>query len=202
MKCTRKLWKTSCLSKDNFNDILNFITFASLKIILFSITNLNRVYLWPLYAKRDTPEKICHKFANLKCSGPRVLDDATQVEVLGHSAADTCISVEKVSDITHVTSGSVCRVTRLHNHPSKIQMLQLCEEMTQFIGRTPNLPQNICFTDECIILLNINRTADIGVTQYPEKNNVWVRILRVPMVFSNLPEITWMVSFIMNTRYK
>lgn len=37
--------------------------------------------------------------ANLKRSGARFIDDANQIKVLGHFAADSCTSVRDVADI-------------------------------------------------------------------------------------------------------
>lgn len=63
-----------------------------------------------------------------------VLDEATQLKVLGHFAADSCVLVRKATDITHVSIGSAHKIPRLHKfHSHKIQVLHALIWMVQIL---------------------------------------------------------------------
>lgn len=47
-------------------------------------------------------------------SASRVLDEATQNDILGHFVADPCSSVKTVIDITHVSVGFAHKESMLH----------------------------------------------------------------------------------------
>lgn len=142
--------------------------------------------------------------ANKKRDQQRVLDEAAQVEVLGHFGINPNTSLRKVVDATGISLGSVHKVTKIHKyHPYKMQIhqelseddfdrrVEFCERMTAAINDNAIQVKNICFSDESTFYLNgfvnkhncrywsnENPHAFVeGHTQYPQKINVWAGIL-------------------------
>lgn len=157
-------------------------------------------YVLDLVRKFDATGSVC----NIKTRQPRILDEATQIEVLGNFSMDRNTSIPKVAKLTHISVGSVHKVLKLNKFfPYKLQIhqqlseddydrrIQFCEEITRKITDNPNLLKNICFSDESTFFLNgfVNRhncrywnnenphVFRQDHTQYPEKINVWAGIL-------------------------
>lgn len=155
---------------------------------------------------RDLVEKFREtgSVQNKKRDAPRLLNEASQVEVLGQFAIEPTASTRQVSTMTGLSRESVRKVLKLHKfHPYKTQILQelgdddpdrrieFCELMTERIRVEPRLLKNICFSDECTFMMNGNVNKQNcrywsdtnphrfreGHTQYPEKLNVWAGIL-------------------------
>lgn len=142
--------------------------------------------------------------ANKKRAQPRVINEAAQIEVLGHFAMNPTNSLRQVSALTRISYGAVQKVMKLNKfHPYKIQIhhelteddfdrrIEFCEIMTAMINMNPNALKNICFSDECTFYLsgfvnkhNCRYWSDEnphiyreGHTQWPQKINVWAGIL-------------------------
>lgn len=162
--------------------------------------NVSHTYIRQLIIKFEETGSV----ANKKRVHQRVLNEAAQVEVLGHFAMNPTMSLRQASAITGISHEAVRRVLKLHKfHPYKMQILQelreddpdrriqFCEDMTEMLRVTPQLLKNICFSDECTFHLNgsVNKHncrywSDEnphffreGHTQHPEKINVWAGIL-------------------------
>lgn len=162
--------------------------------------NVSHTYVRQLISKFEDTGSV----ANKKRVQRRVLDEATQIEVLGQFAINPTMSLRQGSAITGLSHESVRQALKLnHFHPYKMQILQelreddpdrrieFCEEMTQKLHDTPDLLKNICFSDECTFFLNgaVNKhncrywsdenphLFREGHTQYPQKINVWAGIL-------------------------
>lgn len=97
---------------------------------------------------------------NKKTNQPKLINEAAQIEIMGHFAMNPTSSIRQVSATTGMSMGSVHKILKLNKfHPYKIQpyqklleedfdrRIQFCEEMTAIINVTPNLVQNICFSD-------------------------------------------------------
>ncbi|XP_050511562.1 uncharacterized protein LOC126887788 isoform X2 [Diabrotica virgifera virgifera] len=162
--------------------------------------NLSHVYVRDLVEKfRETG-----RVQNKKRDAARLLNEASQIEVLGNFTIEPIASTRQVSAMTGLSHESVRKVLKLHNfHPYKTQILQelgdddpdrrieFCELMTERIRVEPRWLKNICSTDECTFMLNGNVNKQNcrywsdanahrfreGHTQYPEKVNVWAGIL-------------------------
>lgn len=142
--------------------------------------------------------------SNRKRTEPRVLNQATQIEILGHFGINPRSSLRQISAATHISLGSVHKVAKLHKfHPYQMQIchelneddfdrrIEFCEQMTGMINNNNEILKNTCFSDECTFYLNgfVNRHNSRywsnenphifteGHTQYPEKLNVWAGIL-------------------------
>lgn len=102
----------------------------------------------------------------------RVLDELTQVEVVGQFVMNPTTSLRKVQRQTGISLGSVHKVMTLNKfHPYKIHVnqelseddydrrIQFCEIMSDLINENPDLTKNVCFSDECTFYLNglVNR---------------------------------------------
>jgi hypothetical protein len=198
-----------------------------LKVVIKLNNNLKMVYTLAQRTERQTaaefnrrhPENsLNHKYVlelirkffetgsvnNKKRDGKRVINDLTQIEVLGHVAAAPQSSVRELSTLTNISVGSVHKVLRLNKfHPYKMQpihelteddfdrRIEFCEIITDKINRNEISVKNICFSDECTFYMNgfVNRqncrywdTENPHLcrevhTQYPEKLNVWAGIL-------------------------
>ena len=162
--------------------------------------NVSHRYVIDLVQKFLDTGSVC----NQKIQQPRVLDEGSQVEIIGHFAMDPNTSVRKVARKTNISTGSVHKALKLNKFfPYKIQMfqqlceddcdrrIQFCEEMSQKITEDPNLLKNICFSDESTFFLNgfVNKhncrywdntnpfVFREDHTQFPEKVNVWAGIL-------------------------
>ena len=131
-----------------------------------------------------------------------VLNEPTEITVLGQVAMDSTLSTRKLAVATGVSRTSVQRILKKYKfHPYKIRLvqelneddfdrrLQFCEIMTQR-AIDGNFLFNVCFSDECTFFLNglVNRHncrywADTNPrifheahTQHPQKLNVWAGI--------------------------
>jgi len=162
--------------------------------------NVGHQYVLDLVRKFQETGSVCNK----SVKNPRVLDEAAQIEILGHFAVDPQTSIPKVSRLTNISIGSVHKTLRQNNFfPYKIQhfqelgeddydrRIQFCELMTERINAQPNFLKNICFSDEASFFLNgfvnkhncrywDNTNPHIfreGHTQFPQKVNVWAGIL-------------------------
>ena len=65
--------------------------------------NVTHCYVMKLVRKFEETGSVCNK----KRTQPKILDEATQVEVLGHFAAVPTNSIRKVSYVTNISIGSV-----------------------------------------------------------------------------------------------
>lgn len=123
--------------------------------------NVHHMYVTELAAKFKETGSV----ANRKRTNRNVLDEATEIEVLGHFNMDPTSSLRKVSALTGLSYSSVRKVTKLHKfHPYKLQIHEelgehdyhrgdeFCEVMTNMINNNRNLIKNICFNDECTFL--------------------------------------------------
>lgn len=155
-------------------------------------------------------QKLVRKFeetgsvGNIKRNQPRILDEASHIEVLGHFAMDPGMSTRQAAAATGLSRESVRKILKLNKfHPYKLHIVQelgdddpdrrieFCELMTQKIVNEPRIVKNICFSDECTFYLNGNVNKQNcrywsdenphifreGHTQYPQKINVWAGIL-------------------------
>lgn len=163
--------------------------------------NVSHVYVMKLLTKFRATGSVGNAKHNRRRT---ILDEAAQIEVLGHFVAEPTTSIRKVSKETRIATGSIQKVTKIHKFkPYKMHILhelqdddhdrriQFCEIMTEFIKQTPNLLQSVIFSDECTFFLNgkVNKQncrywSDEnphqfreGHTQYPQKINVWAGIL-------------------------
>lgn len=157
-------------------------------------------YVIELVRKFEETGSVCNR-VNKQA---RVLDEGTQIEILGHFAMNPSTSIPKVSQLTHVSVGSIHKTLKLNKFfPYKIQILQqlseddydrrieFCETMTQMIQADRNFVKNVCFSDESTFFLNgfvnkhncrywDNENPHLfreDHTQYPQKINVWAGIL-------------------------
>lgn len=162
--------------------------------------NVHHKYVTELVAKFKETGSV----ANRKRTNRNVLDEAAEIEVLGHFNMDPTSSLRKVSALTGLSYSSVRKVTKLHKfHPYKLQIhqelgeddydrrVEFCEVMTNMINNNRNLIKNICFSDECTFFLhgfvnkhNCRYWSDENPhifredhSQTPEKLNVWAGIL-------------------------
>lgn len=162
--------------------------------------NVNHKYVLELVQKFLATGSVNNK----KRTGRRILEEATQVEVLGTFAMDPHSSVRRVAAATRLSVGSVHRVLKMNKfYPYKLKPVQelseddfdrrieFCEIMTEKINQNEININNVCFSDECTFYLNgfVNRHncrywdsenphlyREVH-TQYPQKINVWAGIL-------------------------
>lgn len=140
----------------------------------------------------------------VKRTDRRVLNEATQIEVLGHFAMNPTTSIRQIATATGISLGSVHKVTKLNKfHPYKMKIChelneddfdrrsEFCEQMIRMIDASNEIVKNICFSDECTFYLNgfVNKHNNRywsdenphifteGHTQYPQKINVWAGVL-------------------------
>ncbi|KAJ8922531.1 hypothetical protein NQ315_007561 [Exocentrus adspersus] len=129
-----------------------------------------------------------------------VLNEITEIEVLGQIAMDSTLSTRQLARVTGMSRTSFQRILKKYKfHPYKIQLvqelneddfdrrLQFCEIVSERAINNENFLFNVCFSDECTFFLNgeINRHncrywADTNPrifhevhTQHPQKLNVW-----------------------------
>lgn len=162
--------------------------------------NVSHVYVRDLIKKFQQTGSVKNK----KREGPRVLNEETQIEVIGQVSVNPEASTRQLASITGIARTSVRRVLKMQKfHPYKMKILQelgdddpdrriqFCELMTEEIRREPSLTKNICFSDESSFFLNGNVNKQNcrywsdenphivveGHTQNPQKLNVWCGIL-------------------------
>ncbi|KAJ8948893.1 hypothetical protein NQ318_005515 [Aromia moschata] len=167
--------------------------------------NVGHKYIRELVGKFGETGSVCYK----KRDGPRLLNEAAQIEVLSQVAMAPTTSLREVAQQTGLSHGSVRNLSKHHKfHPYKLQIIQelgdddpdrriqFCEIMTHRIFAQPLLIKNICFSDECTFYLNgkVNkqncrywsdfnpRIIREGHTQYPKKINAWAEIKYVPHI--------------------
>lgn len=153
-----------------------------------------------LVAKFRETGSVCNKKRQLQ--NP-VLNEPTEIAVLGQVAVDRTLSTRQLAVVTGVSRTSIQRVLKKYKfHPYKIRLvqelneddfdrrLQFCEIMSERAMHNGNFVFNVCFSDECSFFLNglVNRHncrywADTNPrifhethTQHPQKLNVWAGI--------------------------
>lgn len=162
--------------------------------------NVHRTYVQRLLQKFTATGSVCNRKHDRQC---QVTNEEMEVVILGEVEANKQQSVRALAQNVNISRTSVHRILHKHKyHPYRFQLvhelneddsdrrLQFCEDMSQKLIDTPDLLQNICFSDECAFFLNgaVNRHncrlwSDSNPhefrevhTQRPEKINIWIGI--------------------------
>lgn len=132
-----------------------------------------------------------------------VVNEVTNMEVIGQVSADPTLSTRKLAAITNLSRWTIRKILKKFKfHPYKIKLLhelneddydrrlEFCENISQRITDSRHFLYNICFSDESSFFLNgtVNRHncrfwSDENPhvfhevhTQTPQKLNVWAGI--------------------------
>lgn len=139
----------------------------------------------------------------------RTCDEDTEVDVLAKIEIEPTSSVRKISRECQASKSSVHKILRRNKYfPYKPQFHQelletdafmrsvFCEAIMEKCNVEENFPYFVCFTDECTFYLKADFNKQIhrhwakenphivvgSRTQYPQKVNVWIGILKNKIV--------------------